>query len=112
MTRRSFSIRYNPDKLREMINEGKRAKEIMKEFKISPYTLKEHVRMLQEDDKKIYYVRGLFDDPDADAKQPKSREAGLVFSKELLEKGGFTPGDALEVTVENGRLILKKIQED
>jgi hypothetical protein len=110
MSRRSFSIRYNPDKLREMINEGKRAKEIMKEFKISPYTLKEHVRMLQEEDKKIYYVKGLMDDPDAE--QPKSRQAGIVFSKELLEKGGFSPGDALEVTVEDGKLILKKVQED
>ncbi len=110
MSKGSFSIRYNPGKLRDMINEGKRAREIMKEFKISPYTLKEHVRMLQEEDKKIYYVKGLFDDPDAE--KPKSREAGMVFSKELLEKGGFTPGDALEVTVEDGKLILKKVQED
>ncbi len=110
MTRGSFSIRYNPDKLRDMINEGKRAKEIMKEFKISPYTLREHLRMLQEQDKKIYYVKGLFDDPEAE--QPKSRQAGIVFSKELLEKGGFSPGDALEVTVEDGKLILKKTQED
>jgi preprotein translocase subunit Sec63 len=110
MSRRSFSIRYNPDKLRDMINEGKRAKEIMKEFKISPYTLKEHLRMLQEEDKKVYYVRGLFDDPEAE--QPKSRDAGIVLSKELLKKGGFTPGDAIEVTVEDGKLILKKIQED
>lgn len=110
MSKRSFSIRYNPDKLRDMINEGKRAREIMKEFKISPYTLKEHVRMLQEEDKKIYYVRGLFDDPEAE--KVKSREAGMVFSKELLEKGGFTPGDALEVTVEDGKLILKKVKED
>lgn len=39
MAKGHYSIRYDPDKLRRMIEEGKTAKEIIKEFKISPYTL-------------------------------------------------------------------------
>ena len=110
MAKGDYSIRYNPDKLREMINEGKTAREIMKEFRISPYTLWEHLRMLQEKDKKVYYVKGMFDDPEAE--KPKSRQVGVVFSKEMLEKSGFTPGDAFELIVEEDQIILKKIRED
>lgn len=110
MAKGSYSIRYNPDKLREMINEGKRAKEIMKEFKISPYTLWEHLRMLQELDKKVYYVRGLFDNPEEE--KTKARQVGVVFSKEMLEKSGFAPGDAFELIVEEEQIILKKIPKD
>jgi hypothetical protein len=110
MARGNYSIRYDPDKLRDMINEGKRAREIMKEFKISPYTLWEHLRMLQDLDKKVYYVKGLFDDPEAE--KPKSRHVGVVFSKEMLEKSGFTPGDAFEMIVEENQIILRKIRKD
>ncbi len=110
MAKGDYSIRYNPDKLRELINEGKTAREIMKEFRISPYTLWEHLRMLQDLDRKVYYVQGLFDDPEAE--KPKSRQVGVVFSKEMLEKSGFTPGDAFEMIVEKDKIILKKIRRD
>ena len=60
MAKGNYSIRYDPDKLRKMIEEGKTAKEITKEFQISPYTLREHLVMLQNLDKKIYVVKGLF----------------------------------------------------
>ncbi len=110
MAKGDYSIRYNPDKLRQMINEGKRAKEIMKEFRISPYTLWEHLRMLQDLDKKVYYVKELFDDPEAE--KPKSRQVGVVFSKEMLENSGFTPGDAFELIVEEDQIILKKIRKE
>jgi hypothetical protein len=110
MVKGHYSIRYNPDKLREMINEEKTAREIMKEFRISPYTLWEHLHMLQEKDKKVYYVKGMFDDPDAE--KPKSRQVGVVFSKEMLEKSGFKPGDAFELIVEEEQIILRKIRKD
>lgn len=110
MAKGDYSIRYNPDKLREMIAEGKTAKEIIKAFKISPYTLREHLTMLQELDRKVYIIKGLFDPPDAE--KPKVRSEGIVFSKEMLEKTGFEPGDAFEMKVEADRIILKKIQQD
>jgi len=102
----SYSIRYDPDKLRKMIEEGKTAKEITKEFKISPYTLREHLVMLQNLDKKIYVVKELFDY--SQAEESKVKKEGIVFSEEILEKTGFSPGDCFEMTVEEDRIILKK----
>jgi len=109
MKRGSYSPRYNPDRLREMIEEGKSAKEIMKALKISPFTLQEHLVMLQNQDEKVYIIKGLFNDPEA---EPAVKKEGLVFSKEMLEKTGFTPGDAFEMEVQEDRIILKKIKED
>jgi hypothetical protein len=108
MKKGSYSIRYNPDKLREMIEEGKTAREITKAFKISPYTLREHLVMLQELDKKIYVVNGLFDY--SQAEQPKVKKEGIVFTKEMLEKTGYSPGDCFEMKVEADKIILKRIE--
>jgi len=110
MAKSDYSIRYNPDKLRKMIEEGKTVKEILKEFKISPYTLREHLAMLQELDKKVYIIKGLFDHSETEkAKVPKE---GIVFSEEILEKTGFEPGDAFEMVVEDDKIILKKVKSD
>ena len=110
MAKGNYSIRYDPDKLRKMIEEGKTAKDILAEFQISPYTLREHLTMLQELDKRVYIIKGLFDH--SDKEKPKVRKEGIVFSKALLDKTGFEPGDAFEMTVEDDRIILKKIQND
>lgn len=110
MAKGHYSIRYDPDKLRKMIEEGKTAKEIIKEFKISPYTLWEHLVMLQELDKKVYFIEGLFDH--GEKEKPKLETEGIVFSKEMLEKTGFEPGDAFEMKVEEDRIILRKITDD
>jgi hypothetical protein len=77
MKKGNYSIRYNPDKLREMIEAGKTAKEITKAFQISPYTLREHLVMLQELDKKIYVVKGLFDYSQAEQPKVKKEESSL-----------------------------------
>ncbi len=110
MAKGNYSIRYDPDKLRAMIEEGKTAKEIAKAFKISPYTLWEHLTMLQELDKKVYIIKGLFDPPEAEKK--KIPAEGIVFSEKMLEKTGFEPGDAFEMKIEEDRIILKRIQND
>jgi len=106
MAKGNYSIRYDPDKLRKMIDEGKTAKEITQEFQISPYTLREHLVMLQNLDKKIYVIKGLFDY--SQEKKSKVKKEGIVFSKEMLEETGFSPGDCFEMTVEEDRIILKK----
>ena len=108
MAKGNYSIRYDPDKLRKMIDEGKTAKEITKEFKISPYTLREHLVMLQNLDKKIYVIKGLFDY--SKDEESKVKKEGIVFSKEMLEKTGFTPGDCFEMSVEKDRIVLKKVE--
>ena len=106
MAKGDYSIRYDPDKLRKMIEEGKTAKEITKEFKISPYTLREHLVMLQNLDNKIYVIKGLFNY--SKVEESKVKKEGIVFSKEMLEKTGFSPGDCFEMSVEEDRIILKK----
>ncbi|MGD2184926.1 MAG: helix-turn-helix domain-containing protein, partial [Desulfobacterales bacterium] len=83
MAKGDYSIRYDPDRLREMIEKGMSAKEITKEFEISPYTLREHLVMLQDLDKKIYVVEGLFDY--SQVEKSKIQKEGVVFSKEMLE---------------------------
>jgi hypothetical protein len=108
MAKGNYSIRYDPDKLRKMIEAGKTAKEITEAFNISPYTLREHLVMLQNLDKKIYVIKGLFDY--SEDREPKVKKEGIIFSKEMLEKTGFTAGDCFEMTVEKDRIILKKIE--
>ena len=108
MAKGDYSIRYNPDKLREMIAQGKTAKEITKEFKISPYTLREHLVMLQDLDKKIYVIKGLFNY--SQQEEARVKKEGIVFTKEMLEKTGFTPGDCFEMTVEKDKIVLKKVE--
>jgi competence protein ComGF len=108
MAKGDYSIRYNPDKLREMIAQGKTAKEITKEFKISPFTLREHLVMLQDLDKKIYVINGLFNY--SQQEEARVQKEGIVFTKEMLEKTGFTPGDCFEMSVDNDKIILKKVE--
>jgi len=108
MAKGNYSVRYDPDRLREMIAKGMTAKEITKAFKISPYTLREHLTMLQELDQKIYVINGLFNY--SLKEEAKVKKEGIVFSKELLEKTGFTPGDCFEMSVEDDRIVLKKVE--
>ena len=108
MAKGDYSIRYDPDRLREMIEKGMHAKEITKELKISPFTLREHLAMLQESDKKIYVIKGLFNY--SPAEEAKVKKEGIIFSKEMLEKTGFTLGDCFEMIVEKDRIILQRIE--
>ena len=108
MAKGDYSIRYDPDKLREMIEKGMNAKEITNELKISPFTLREHLAMLQERDKKIYVINGLFDY--SPAEKSKVKKEGIIFSKEMLEKTGFTLGDCFEMIVEKDRIILQRVE--
>ena len=108
MAKGNYSIRYDPERLRDMIEKGMSAKEITKELKISPFTLREHLAMLQESDKRIYVIDGLFDySPE---EKPKVKKEGIIFSKEMLEKTGFTLGDCFEMIVEKDRIILQRIE--
>ncbi|ETR73190.1 MAG: hypothetical protein OMM_07095 [Candidatus Magnetoglobus multicellularis str. Araruama] len=111
MAKGDYSIRFDADRLRNMISEGKTAKEIMKACKISNYTLREHLVLLQEKDRKIYVIEGLFDDRQVTDKKPIPKE-GVIFSNKMLENTEFKSGDAFEMIVEEEQIILKKIPND
>lgn len=108
MSTNSFNVHYDPDKLRQMIEEGRTAREITAEFRISPYRLREYLVMLQELDHKIYIVTGLFDY--SETEKPEYRKEGIVFHQEVLEKIGFEPGDAFEMRASGNRIVLEMIK--
>jgi hypothetical protein len=113
MSKGDYSHKFNPGKLRSLIQEGKTAKEIMDELKISKFTLQEQVLMLQNRDRKVYEVKGLVAEPAEEKKRRlMARKEGIVFSKEMLEKTGFHPGEAFEMQVEGDKIILTKLKEE
>lgn len=107
MPRGTYSHKYNPDMLRELIKQGYTASEIMKKLKISKWSFKEQLLMLQKQDKKYYDVKGLFDDTGHSS--TAFRHEGVVFSRKMLENTDFKPGDQFEMIVEKDRIILQKI---
>jgi hypothetical protein len=107
MSKGDFSHGYQPKRLREMIDQGKTAKEIMKELSISPWSLQEHLLMLQHQDKKYYEIKGLR--AAAEERMPSYTREGIIFSPKMLEKTGFKPGDEFEMIVEKDRIILRKL---
>lgn len=107
MVPNDYSHNYRPDKLRKLIQEGKKADEIMRELSISSWSLREHLLLLQREDNTFYEIEGLHSD-DWYA-QPYQIQEGIVFSPQMLEKTGFKPGDEFEMIVEEDRIILKKI---
>ena len=108
--RGDYSHNYDPDKLRRLIQDGKNAKEIARELKISKYSLYEHLLMLQDEDNELYSIEGLFDLPSTEEKKwKKYKKQGVIFSERMFEFTGFKPGDSFEMVVEEDRVILKKI---
>jgi hypothetical protein len=110
MAEGDYNTGYAPDKLRKMIAEGKTARDIATEFRISPYRLREYLVMLQELDQKVYIIQGLFDY--SETEKPEFRKEGIVFHQELLEKIDFQPGDAFEMRVSGNRIVLEIIKRD
>ncbi|HMB30297.1 MAG TPA: AbrB/MazE/SpoVT family DNA-binding domain-containing protein [Desulfohalobiaceae bacterium] len=111
MAKGDYSHHFDPARLRKLINQGKTASEIMRELKISKWSLKEHLLLLQRQDKQYYEIKELFDQDDRKKQAPAFKQEGLVFSPKMLEKSGFAPGDEFEMIVEKDRIILHKIQK-
>jgi hypothetical protein len=108
MSNENPSSRYDPDKLRKMIEDGLTAREISSELGITPYRLREYLVMLQEIDHKVYVITGLFDY--SEKEKPEFRKEGIVFHQEVLEKIGFEPGDAFEMRASGNRIVLEMIK--
>jgi hypothetical protein len=104
-----YSTKYRPDLLRRRIEEGKTARQIMKEFGISRFTLKEHLLLLQQRDRKYYEIPGLLEDQEA-ALRIIRRRRGTVCSPATLVLPNFRPADAFEMHEdEDGRIVLVKL---
>lgn len=97
---------YNPNKLRELILEGKTAPEIMAALGLSSVTFKAHTTKLMFEDKKFYEIPGM--STRSRSTRPSYRTNGILISKNMLEGLPFAQGDKFTIKVEEGNLILVK----
>lgn len=103
-----FSVKFRPEKLKELIGRGLTAREIMKELGISRYTLKEHLLLLRQREKKVFFVPGLLEEEEQRKRTIKVRR-GRILSPSALAEKGFRPGDAFEMEEREGKTILRKL---
>ncbi|MCF8030037.1 MAG: helix-turn-helix transcriptional regulator [Desulfohalobiaceae bacterium] len=108
MAKSVYTTRFYPDKLRNLIKEGKTAQEIMNELSISRFTLKEHLLLLQRKDKTNYEISGLFEDREADKRMIKRRR-GYICAPGSSYLPAFSSSDTFEMIEQDDRIILKKI---
>lgn len=108
MAKGSYTTRFQPERLRELINQNKTSREITKELGISSFTLKEHLLLLQRQDKKAYTIKGLMEDEEQRRRTIKFRRGKVLTPAGLAEKN-FKPGDAFEMEEQGERIILRKL---
>lgn len=109
MKKGNYSTKYNPERLRNLLLQGKDAQEIMDEFHISPYTLNEHIFMLEKEDNRPYSISGLYETQRTNAR--KSKYGRFCLSADLLSETGLKQGDTCEIVVRDGQIILQKNAE-
>ena len=107
MATNHFGNHDHADRLRKMIAEGRTAREIKTDLGISSYMLMDHLLNLQELDRKVYLVKGIFDF--SENEESRFRKEGILFHGEVLEKIGFQPGDAFEMRASGNRIVLELI---
>jgi len=109
MAKRVYTPKYDPRKLRSLIQSGKTADQIMKELGVSRFTLKEHLLLLQRQDKINYDIPGLFEDQEA-ARRMIKRRRGYVCAPGSQYLPAFRSADTFELIEREDRIILKKVK--
>lgn len=104
-----YSTKFDPDALRRFISQGVTAKEIVKKFGISFYTLKEHLELLNRKDRKQYEIKGLKEAED-EARRVVRKRKGYVCALDSDCMPGFRFADSFEMFESGGRVFLKKIK--
>jgi hypothetical protein len=99
--------KFNADKLRTMITEGKTAQQIIDAFVIKKTNLKAHLLKLMQMDEKFYKIEGMEDRTTSGT--AKFSKNGLRLSPTLLANYGFSQGDEFKVSCfEEGKIVLEK----
>ena len=109
MAKGVYTPKFNPRKLRSLIQGGKTAEQIMKELNIARFTLKEHLLLLQRQDKINYNIPGLFEDQEAGQRRIK-RGHGYICAPGSLYLPAFRSADTFEMIERENRVILKKVK--
>ena len=101
--------KFNADKLRTLIKQGKNANELMNEFGlVHKQVLKAHVQKLSIIDKTFYEVPGLFDINTRACYVNKNLE--IKLNMKVIDLKGITlhPDDEFEVSVNGNTITLTK----
>ncbi|KAF5036923.1 hypothetical protein [Solidesulfovibrio magneticus] len=103
--------KYNPTLLRECIKNNNSASEIMEKLGIThKQTLKQYVLKLMSDDRHFYEVKGMYVKSSTRPKVNKNNEIKLYLKNLGLEELQLVEGDEFTVMVENGSIVLTKIE--
>jgi len=101
---------YNGPKLKEAIEKGMNAQQIMNVLNIkNKQTLEAHILRLMQEEKRFYEVPGM---TGARSRSPKINAKGeLKLSANMLANAGspFGPGDQFVVEVDENAITLRKI---
>jgi hypothetical protein len=105
-----FESRYNPTILKELINEGLNATQIMERMSIKhKQVLKQYILRLCSDEKTYFEVHGLYV---KSTTRPRVNSKGhLVINLEnfLPEHIEVFPGDEFSIIYDDEKLILTKV---
>lgn len=101
---------YNGPKLKEAIENGMNAQQIMNQLSIkNKQTLEAHILRLMQEEKRFYEVPGM---AGTRSRTPKINNKGeLKLSANMLTNAGsnFAPGDAFVVEANENSITLRKI---
>lgn len=101
---------YNPKMLRDLIDQGRSANEIMQAMNLKHrQTLKQHILKLITDDNKLYEVKGLYLKNSNRPKVNGKLEIKISLEKVDLKDMQLAEGDEFSVHCENDMIILTKI---
>jgi hypothetical protein len=102
--------KYNPTILKELINEGLDATQIMERMGIRhKQVLKQYVLRLCNDERTYFDVRGLYVKSTTRPKVNTKGNLVLILENFLPEHMEVRPGDEFSVTFEDDKLILTKV---
>jgi len=100
--------KFDANKLRTLIEEGKNAQQMMNEFDVKKPILKSYLFKLMAIDSKFYNISGL--EERAVNGKPKFGSLGLRLSPTMLKSYGFEIGDEFKFSCpESGKIVLEKI---
>lgn len=109
-TSKNFESKFNPKRLKELIDSGADADEIQEELGIvSKQSLRQHVLKLINEEQKFIEVKGLYSER-AQRLPMINFKGELKLSKLMVKEGEFSHGDKFKIDeISNERIVLTRI---
>ena len=108
-----FESTYQADKLRELIKQGKNAREIMDTLDIkSKQVMKQHCLKLIQEDKVYYEIPGLYEKGTRNIKATPKGEIKIGPSVLKSQGADVSAGDEFYLTVDGDNIILSRVKKE